>query len=279
MQVGVAGLGAGAVQVIRAMANAPYIQLMAAADVRPEARAAFTSRFQGRTYALVEELCRDPEVEVVWISTPNQFHCEHTIIAANHGKHVVVEKPMALTLEEAQRMTQAAEQNGVQLLCGHTASLMAANQAMRRLITSGEIGDVKAINVWSYTDWMFRPRMPQELDIRTGGGVVYRQGPHQVDTVRLMGGGRVRSVRAMTGQWFPRPGDRGVLCGLPGVRERRAGDHRAQRLWVLLRLRGGTLGGKPPVPGRQCGAAAGHPSGAGRRRPGRATCHGPRLPG
>jgi predicted dehydrogenase len=47
MQVGVAGLGAGAVQVIRAMANAPYIQLMAAADVRPEARAAFTSRFQG----------------------------------------------------------------------------------------------------------------------------------------------------------------------------------------------------------------------------------------
>jgi hypothetical protein len=69
MQVGIAGLGAGAVQVIRAMANAPYIQLMAAADVRPEALAAFTSRFQGRTYASVEDLCRAPEVEVVWIST------------------------------------------------------------------------------------------------------------------------------------------------------------------------------------------------------------------
>ena len=68
---------------------------------------------------------------------------------------------MALTLDEAQRMTEAAEKHGVQLLCGHTASLMAANQAMRRLITSGTIGDVQAINVWSYTDWMFRPRMPQ----------------------------------------------------------------------------------------------------------------------
>ena len=45
--------------------------------------------------------------------------------------------------------------------------------------------------------------VPQELDTRTGGGLVYRQGPHQVDTVRLLGGGRVRSVRAMTGQWFP----------------------------------------------------------------------------
>src|SRR5438876_5433227 len=131
MQVGVAGLGAGAVQVIRAMANAPYIQLTAAADVRAEALATFRSRFQGRTYVSVEELCRDPEVEVVWISTPNQFHCEHTVTAAQHGKHVVVEKPMALTLDEAQRMTEAAEKHGVQLLCGHTASLMAANQAMR----------------------------------------------------------------------------------------------------------------------------------------------------
>src|SRR5262245_47197491 len=172
MRVGVAGLGAGAVQVIRAMAHAPYIQLTAAADVRPEALETFTSRFQGRTYTSVEALCRDPEVEVVWISTPNQFHCEHTILAARHGKHVVVEKPMALTLDEAQRMTAAAEQHGVQLLCGHTASLMAANQAMRRLITSGEIGAVQAINVWSSTDWLLRPSMPPELNRRTGGGLV-----------------------------------------------------------------------------------------------------------
>src|SRR5215831_19795650 len=112
MHVGVAGLGAGAVQVIRAIANAPYIQLTAAADVRPEALVAFTSRFQGRTYASVEALCRDPEVEVVWISTPNQFHCEHTIIAAMHGKHVVAEKPMALTLDEAQRMRRPPKSMG-----------------------------------------------------------------------------------------------------------------------------------------------------------------------
>src|SRR5262245_41144104 len=134
MNVGVAGLGAGAVQVIRAMANAAYIQLMAAADVRPEALATFTSRFQGRTYPSVEALCRDPEVEVIWISTPNQFHCEHTVTAAQHGKHVVVEKPMALTLNEARRMTEAAEQHGVQLLCGHTASLMAATRSEERRV-------------------------------------------------------------------------------------------------------------------------------------------------
>src|SRR5713101_7574278 len=81
MQVGVAGLGAGAVQVIRAMANAPYIQLTAAADVRSEALAAFTSRFQGRPSASVQPLSRDPAAEVAWTPTPNQSHCEHPIPA------------------------------------------------------------------------------------------------------------------------------------------------------------------------------------------------------
>jgi len=206
MKVGVAGLGAGAVAVIRAMASSPHVQITAAADVRDEALAAFQQRFGARTYHTVAELCDDPEVEVVWISTPNQFHCEHTITAAERGKHVVIEKPMALNLEEAQRMTEAVEKHGVNLLCGHTASLMAANQEMRRVVAGGELGRLCAINVWSYTDWMFRPRMPQEVDLKTGGGVVYRQGPHQVDTVRLLGGGKVRSVRGQIGKWFPGSG-------------------------------------------------------------------------
>jgi phthalate 4,5-cis-dihydrodiol dehydrogenase len=203
LKVGVAGLGAGAVQVVRAMEHAPHIELMAAADVRPEALTAFQQRYGGRAYDSVEKLCQDPDVEVIWVSTPNQYHAEHTIMAANHGKNIVAEKPMALNLEEAARMVEAAEKNNVRLLCGHTASLMAAYQSMRDMVRSEELGKVGAINVWSYTDWMFRPRMPQEVNIETGGGVPYRQGPHQVDTVRLIGGGRVRSVRGTTGQWFP----------------------------------------------------------------------------
>lgn len=203
MKVGVAGLGAGAVAVIRAMASAPYIEITAAADVRQESLDAFQERFGAKTYTSVAAMADDPNVEVIWVSTPNQFHCEHTITAAERGKHVVVEKPMALNLEEAERMAAAAEKYGVHVLCGHTASLMAANQAMRGLVASGEIGKLTAINVWSYSDWMFRPRTPPEVDPKTGGGVVYRQGPHQVDTVRMLGGGKVRTVRASTGQWFP----------------------------------------------------------------------------
>lgn len=212
MKVAIAGLGSGARQVVTAMEQAPFLELVAAADVRKEALDAFQARFHGRVYDSVDKLCADPEVEVVWVSTPNQFHCEHTVTATQHGKHVVVEKPMALNLEEAQQMVDSAEKNNVRLLCGHTASLMAAYQAMRGIVRSGELGELRALQVLSYTDWIFRPRMPQELDLSLGGGVVYRQGPHQVDTVRLLGGGLVRSVRAMTGQWVPERPAPGYYC-------------------------------------------------------------------
>jgi phthalate 4,5-cis-dihydrodiol dehydrogenase len=203
MNVGVAGLGAGAIQVVAAMEDAPYVNLMAAADVRPKALEAFSARYGGRGYGSVEELVKDPDVEVIWISTPNQLHCEHALLAASHGKHVVVEKPMAVSLEQAGRMVEAAEKNNVKLLCGHTASLMAGFRSMRRLITSGELGKPQAINCWSYVDWLFRPRMGPEIDISIGGGVPFRQGPHQFDVVRLMGGGMVRSVRGSVRDWMP----------------------------------------------------------------------------
>jgi len=185
------------------MENMPGVEIKAAADVRPEALAAFESRFGGHGYTSVEELCSDPDVDAVWVSTPNQFHCQHVILAAQNGKHIVVEKPMALSMEECERMVAAAEANGVKLLCGHTQSFNPAIRAMRDIILSGELGQVCALHTWMSTDWMLRPRMPQELDLALGGGVVYRQGPHQIDTVRLLGGGMVRSVRATTGQLMP----------------------------------------------------------------------------
>ena len=175
---------------------------MAAADTRPQALSAFRERYEGRTYDTVDDLAKDPDVDVVWVSTPNIHHCENTVALANNGKHVVVEKPMAVTLEEAERMVEAAERNGVNLLCGHTASLMAGFRAMRRVITSGRLGRVTAINCWSYVDFMFRPRMPHELDMENGGAMPYNQGPHQFDVVRLMGGGMVRSVRGMVSKWM-----------------------------------------------------------------------------
>jgi phthalate 4,5-cis-dihydrodiol dehydrogenase len=110
---------------------------------------------------------------------------------------------MAVTLSDAQRMVEAADKNGIKLLAGHTRAFTLPIRAMRRVIESGTYGQLRALNIWSYSDWMLRPRTADELDLAQGGGIPYRQGPHQVDTVRLLGGGMLRSVRAQVGQWMP----------------------------------------------------------------------------
>jgi phthalate 4,5-cis-dihydrodiol dehydrogenase len=72
---------------------------------------------------------------------------------------------------------------------------------MRMIVASGELGKLGLINVGAYTEFLYRARRPEELDTALGGGIIFNQVPHQVDSVRLVGGGLVRSVRAMTGVW------------------------------------------------------------------------------
>jgi len=209
IRVGIAGVGVGAAEILPTMKNLDKIDLVAAADVNPRILEVFRQRYGGRTYDNVKDLCADPNVEAIWIATPNRFHAEHAIMAAEHGKHIVVEKPMAISLSEAEAMIEASIKYKVKLICGHTQSFLPSIKTMRKIILSGDVGRLCAMHVWAYSDWMLRPRSVDELDINQGGGVPFRQGPHQIDTLRLLGGGLVRSVRGTVGQWFagrPIPG-------------------------------------------------------------------------
>lgn len=79
---------------------------------------------------------------------------------------------------------------------------------MRALIESGNVGPLRAVNCWYYTDWMYRPRHPDEFDDTLGGGVPMRQGAHHADIIRFIGGGRLASVRGTVGRWDQqRPGE------------------------------------------------------------------------
>ncbi|MEK7216945.1 MAG: Gfo/Idh/MocA family oxidoreductase, partial [Chloroflexota bacterium] len=119
LRMAMIGIGVGGAEILPAMDVMDEIDLVAGCDINPVTRERFVERYKGaKAYATVEELCKDSNVEAVWISTPNQFHAPHTIIAANHGKHVVVEKPMALNLQEAEAMVAAAEKNNIKLLAG-----------------------------------------------------------------------------------------------------------------------------------------------------------------
>jgi phthalate 4,5-cis-dihydrodiol dehydrogenase len=200
LRIGVAGLGR-AFSVMLPTFRDPRVALVAAADPRAEARERFAQDFSAKTYERVEDLCDDPAVEVVYVATPHQYHARHAILAAQQGKHVLVEKPMALTLEDCVAMIEAARQAGFHLIVGHSHSFDAPILRSRELIASGAFGAVRMIHAVNYTDFLYRPRRAEELDTAQGGGAVFNQAAHQVDIVRLLGGGRLRSVRAATGAW------------------------------------------------------------------------------
>jgi phthalate 4,5-cis-dihydrodiol dehydrogenase len=204
LRFAVAGLGAAGCMMIPALLKHPYIKITAAADTDPEPLEKFRGDFQAATFLSIEELCKSPNVDAIYIATPTQCHTEHALMALERRKHVVLEKPMALSLADADAMIAAAERSGVQLVVGHSHSFEPPIRKIREIVRSGELGRLRMLHNWYFTDWLYRPRNAEELDTQLGGGVTFRQGSHQFDLLRLIGGGLVRRVRAMTGIWDAR---------------------------------------------------------------------------
>ncbi len=201
LRLGVAGLGRGFMLMLPTFTGHPHVELVAAAAPRVESRERFLADFGGRAYATVDALCEDPGVDAVYIATPHELHATHVVAAARCGKHALVEKPMALTLQDCALMIDATRRAGVQLVVGHSHSFDAPYLRTREHIAAGTYGAAQMIHALNYTDFLYRPRRPEELDTAKGGGVVFSQGAHQVDIVRLLGGGRARSVCARAGAW------------------------------------------------------------------------------
>lgn len=206
VRLGLAGVGIAALQVVDNLKSLDNeIELTALADIRADNMELFCDRF-GRTvptFGDVHEMLRAPNVDAVWIATPNAFHAEHTIAAAKAGKHVICEKPMAITLDQCREMVAAVERAGVKYVQGHSKVYDVPIRKMGEILQSGELGQVISIQTWNWNDWLIRALMPAEVDTDQGAGVVFRQGPHQIDIVRFLGGGRVRSVRASAGRHAP----------------------------------------------------------------------------
>lgn len=201
LRLGVAGLGRAFSVMLPTFTGDARIALVAAADPRAGARQRFTADFGGTSYESVEQLCADPAIDVVYVATPHQYHAQHAALAARHGKHLLIEKPVALTLDDCTAIIAAARGAGVQVVVGHSHSFDAPVRRLRELVASGEFGAVRMINAMNYTDYLYRPRRPEELDTAQGGGAVFNQAAHQVDMVRLVAGGQATSVRAVTGAW------------------------------------------------------------------------------
>lgn len=201
VRVGVIGLGRGFVLMLPAFRNDARVRLVAACAPRAVSREAFLAEFGGTAYRDLAAFCDDPSVEAIYVATPHQLHCDHVVAAARAGKHVLVDKPIAIALDDASKMVEACREAGVHLIVGPSHSFDAPVATARALIDSGDYGRVRMIHALNYTDFLYRPRRPEELRTEDGGGVLFSQGVHQIDIVRLLAGGRGRSVMAMTGKW------------------------------------------------------------------------------
>jgi phthalate 4,5-cis-dihydrodiol dehydrogenase len=160
----------------------PRVELVAGTDQK-------STDFKGQFFSSVEALCR-ADIDLVYVATPHQFHAEHACLAARHGKHVLVEKPMAPTLGECRRMIDAAKKAGVRLVVGHSHSFDLPIARTRELIASGKYGKLRMLTALNFTNFLTRRRR-EALDT-----ALLNQAPHQVDVARLLAGSEVISVRA-----------------------------------------------------------------------------------
>ena len=214
LRIGVAGLGRAFSLMLPTFLRDPRVQLVAACDPREDARRQFAADFAAPTYADVAELADDDNVEIIYVASPHQFHAQHTEIAAAKGKHVLVEKPMALGAADCDRMIAACRAAGVHLIVGHCHSFDTPYLRTRELIRLGEFGAVKMIQAINYTDYLYRPRRPEELATAEGGGAVFSQAAHQVDIVRMLADSRAIRLRAGVGRWDPSRPTEGAYSAL-----------------------------------------------------------------
>ncbi len=203
LRVGIVGLGAAGQAFIPALAKHPGCLWVAGAEPSAAVRASLAQKYAQPLWGSLPEMLSHTALDAVLVATPTPLHAQHVQQVAAAGKHVLVEKPMAVTLPDAQAMVAACEAAGVVLVVGHSHSHDLPIRRMRDLINSGELGAVQMAHTWCFSDWVYRPRRPDELDEGQGGGVTFRQGSHQFDVLRFLCGGRARSVRAKAFDWNP----------------------------------------------------------------------------
>lgn len=188
------GLGAAAQAFLAPLRRHPDFTIAAACDPRPDARVEFAEAFDMPVFETISELLAARLCDAIYIGTPTELHHSHAMAALEAGMHVLLEKPMCIHVEDGFAIAREAESRGLALVVGHSHSHDLPIRTMRDIIQSGSLGAVRMVNTWCFTDWVYRPRRPEELLPSLGGGVTYRQGAHQFDILRSLCGDKIVSV-------------------------------------------------------------------------------------
>jgi 1,5-anhydro-D-fructose reductase (1,5-anhydro-D-mannitol-forming) len=200
---GLVGLGSLAANgIMPALSRAKHATVSAGATRDPAKGRAFGEKHAiPRIHADYKELVRDPEVDAVFVMTPNDRHLDVVLEAAAAGKHVLCEKPLAMTEAEAATMITACDKAGVMLRLGLHLRFEKFLDRVGEVLRSGEIGTIRALSIERAAP--LSERAPWREDPAQGGGILYDVGLHLLDLVpRLLGQG----YASVTGLAYPPPG-------------------------------------------------------------------------
>lgn len=188
LKVGVIGVGAMGENHVRNYSQLP-VELVGIYDFDPERATAIAQKYGTETFPSAKQLLS--KVEAVSIAVPTTLHCICTLEALEAGAHVLVEKPIATTLEDAREMNRKALAVGKVLMVGHLERMNPAVQAIKNFVDEGGLGEVVSI-----TAKRVGPHNPRIRDV----GVILDLGIHDIDVISYIFGQKAEKVFTLGGQ-------------------------------------------------------------------------------
>ncbi len=152
--------------------------------------------------ASVESLLLRPDIDAVFISTPHSMHATHAVAAANAGKHILLDKPMAASVNECDQIVQAAARSKVNLMIMFGQRFRLVNKQAYRLIQDGAIGRIQAIHAYALNSGGLAALPPWQSS-RENLGTFFGHGVHSIDLVRWFTGAEIATVSAVVQREAP----------------------------------------------------------------------------
>lgn len=194
-------LGAGGIadrRTLPGMLLAEHAEIVAVMEIDPAVAEKLREKYGAkRAYTDEKALIADPEIDAVYIASPISCHARQAKLAADAGKHILIEKPLAMTSEEGEAVVAYCREKGVKMAAGLMMRFGAYVMAMKKAIAEGKIGDVVSCFA-HFTCWF--PDMPgvwRQSKATAGGGALMDMGVHCIDLIRYVTGQEVRQIAAM----------------------------------------------------------------------------------
>ena len=200
--VGILGAGFFGAYHARAVAAVEGARVVAACAEELSLAEAFTAEHGGRAYGDWRAMLDDKSVDAVAITAPHHLHGQLAIAALQAGKHVLLEKPMALSVAECSRIIAAAQASRTKLMVGQIMHFVWPHLVAREILDSSDLGKPITGSSRLLKTWMESNRRGWHLDFATDGGMLMTAGIHALDQLVWLMGGRVRSVSAAVSTSF-----------------------------------------------------------------------------